>query len=125
MPPQSTSDEGEFELGPALRSNDYCEGYDGRGNPVDPADPSCVARLARTTQGHRVRRWVKVATRGADAGHFYNPNPNLDRPVRPDARHADGTALYVWRPVAGPNFESYLRFLHTGNLAHLRLAERP
>lgn len=112
-------DESKFRIGPALADQAVREGFDARGQSIDPESPEVVAKRVRDGSTANVRCFVRVQKSGRGAGLFFNPHNPFE---------SHGTAKSVvpfsWCPVAEDRFESYLLFLKTKNPTHLRQAER-
>lgn len=117
--------EPKFQLGDSL-ADDKTErfGFNEKGVSISPDSPECVAKKSMDAVSGNTRYFVKVAKTGSDAGRFYNPQSSFTKPKSLNSRGSAGLEAYLWRPVRADAFDSYLRFLTTGNILCLRNAER-
>lgn len=96
-------------------------GYDAAGSELAAGEPACVAKSSFNPDTKRTRFWVKAATYGRESGSFFNPCEHSlggrgnSRTSRPE---------FDWRTVTPAAFDMYIKFLRSGNPAHLRQAER-
>ncbi len=100
-------------------------GYASGGKEVGVEDAACLAkRVTDPATGHE-RYWLKRATSGAEAGKLYNPHSPAFEPERQGRfNERMGRSQYEFAKAGKDAFIIYLRFLVSGNLLHLRQAER-
>jgi hypothetical protein len=77
-------------------------------------DKDGVARISANESG-KLHCYIKRGIRGPNKGMFYNPQ---------DPMYAKGQTVYEYSKVTQAAFDSYLRFIKTKNVLHLRHAER-
>lgn len=111
-------DPNQFRTTGALPRPPRERGYAAGGQPVAPDDRSCLARVVN----HEGREHFYVRRSGT-ADRFFDPE--LDVPERLNATNdVTGRAEWVWAKVTDEIFDLYVQFLHDGNPARRRAAER-
>jgi hypothetical protein len=88
-------------------------------------DPGCLAKRVYDPATGNTRYWLKRATRGSESGMLFNPHsPSFDARNQQKVHNYLGRNQYEFRPATQAAFESFLRFLSTGNNRYLIQAER-
>jgi hypothetical protein len=108
-----------FRTEPPKTRPDLAAAYAAGGEPVDPAHAACLAKAVPTASGG-VRHFVR---RQAGGHGFFSPAEHEARELA--GRHpVTGRDRWEWAAVGEDSFDLYVKFLRTGNAAHLRNAER-
>ncbi len=97
-------------------------GYKWGGTPVVPTEDDCCAKSTEEA-GQKPRFWVAYCTHGNDSGGMRNPSSAFYVPQNDRIGHL-GKNRYEFREVTEESYSSYRLFLDTGNVVHLRQAER-
>lgn len=89
------------------------------GRAVDYDSSDAVAKVVTDAATGRQRHFVKIHNSGANAGRFCHANS-----MYPDGTRSRAVPSFVWISVSAACFDSYARYLSTGNQNLLREAER-
>jgi len=106
------------------------KGYKMGGGEENPDSPDCLAKEVKDEvldggDAASPTYWLKTGTVGAECGKLFDPNGVLHQPGSESKAAARlGKNRYEFKRVSREKFETYLRFLKTGNPLHLRFAER-
>ncbi len=100
-------------------------GYTYDGKQCDPDYQLCCAKAIKDNESGNTKYYVKYAMNGPNAGSLLNRNSPLFT-VGDDTRKqtSAGRNRYEFKKVNEEAYLSYLRYLKSGNEAHLRIAQR-
>lgn len=91
------------------------------GTAVGPRSPECLARAVKDPSTGKTRYFVRFVNEGQYAGRMMNP---FDENYSTRGGDFSAAGLTGFRPVTKLAHDQYVRFLSSGNPAHLRQAER-
>lgn len=101
------------------------EGIGEYGNAVDPSSNVCYARKIADPETGKSVFLIRRANSGHDAGHFLNPrSPFYNEGDERRIQARKGKRLFEFVRVTQEQYDYYIKFLQTGNIAWLRAAER-
>ncbi len=92
---------------------------------IETTSGACLAKKSFDPATKQTMYWLKRATVGGDAGKLFNPHsPNFSEIGANRIFDAVGRGQYEFYKASQDSFDAYLRFLESGNILHLRHAER-
>lgn len=109
-----------FRTQPSKKRAIKATAYNANGQEVSPDAETCVAK-AIPVQAGGFRFLVRRQTAGGD--RFYNPIEHEAKELR-QTNPVTGRPRWEFAVVHEDSFNHYVRFLTTGNFAHLHHAER-
>lgn len=97
------------------------EGFNCRGEPIDPDSPLCVAK--RVSADGMTTLQVKVNRALGRINQLFDPVTNKSADLNRSNNHLNQDH-FIYFSVGPTAFEEYLQYLKTGQRVHLKMAQR-